>query len=111
MGICKIDRIEDPVLNRSVGPAIPDAPDGTTWRIEERSSGFYGMVNGLTRYGPCSTAGRVRGFIKNHPSFHGGTKQACMTCRGEFLSEGNHNRMCPRCRSKSNSPLLDGGSI
>jgi len=30
----------------------------------------------------------------------------CMCCRGEFLSQGVHNRMCARCRQ-----FNDGGSM
>lgn len=28
-------------------------------------------------------------------------KRKCMTCADEFLSEGIHNRMCDRCRSRA----------
>ncbi|MFA8441564.1 hypothetical protein [Yoonia sp.] len=31
----------------------------------------------------------------------------CITCRTPFESEGIHNRMCPRCRSRAN----DAGMI
>ncbi len=27
--------------------------------------------------------------------------RACMACRQPFLSEGWHNRLCPRCRKRS----------
>ena len=31
-------------------------------------------------------------------------RRPCMCCRVEFSSEGPHNRLCTRCRSKETSP-------
>ncbi len=31
--------------------------------------------------------------------------RACMCCRTEFLSEGPHNRLCGRCRTKDVGPF------
>ena len=33
------------------------------------------------------------------------TQRACMCCRTEFLSEGPHNRLCGRCRTKDVGPF------
>ncbi|HJW23779.1 MAG TPA: hypothetical protein VJ576_02685 [Rhodocyclaceae bacterium] len=32
------------------------------------------------------------------------TVRSCMCCGASFLSEGLHNRLCNRCRTKSTSP-------
>lgn len=31
-------------------------------------------------------------------------RRPCLTCGGDFFSEGNHNRMCPECKGASNAP-------
>ena len=33
------------------------------------------------------------------------TQRACMCCRIEFWSEGPHNRLCGRCRTKDVGPF------
>lgn len=31
-------------------------------------------------------------------------RRACLSCLREFMSEGNHNRLCPYCRALGYSP-------
>jgi hypothetical protein len=35
---------------------------------------------------------------KSRPSKKAGTKKLCLRCDRPFLSEGNYNRLCQRCR-------------
>ncbi len=35
------------------------------------------------------------------PSGDTAEKRVCMSCREPFLSEGWHNRLCPKCRKRS----------
>lgn len=39
--------------------------------------------------------------LKNAPKRGALKQRACMCCRTPFLSEGSHNRLCVRCRNKS----------
>ncbi len=56
-----------------------------------------GDATGWTKYGSRQD--------RNRPRVAGGRKRPCMSCGKIFTSAGNHNRLCNRCRSKSDDPL------
>lgn len=40
-------------------------------------------------------------------------KRNCLSCKGEFYSEGNHNRICDPCRERiyTNASVVEEGSL
>lgn len=44
-------------------------------------------------------------FLGLGPGQQQKTKRNCMCCQKEFLSDGPHNRLCTRCRSKDSGPF------
>ena len=60
---------------------------------KERESGFYsGRPLAEAR---CDAMNREEALRRRR------RKRACLSCGRPFLSEGNHNRMCDRCRRRS----------
>jgi AraC-like DNA-binding protein len=56
----------------------------------------------------------LRKSVEREPAAAGLERRVCITCRGPFLSEGKHNRMCINCRARADagSPYepMSGGS-
>ncbi len=60
---------------------------------KERESGFYsGRPLAEVR---CDAMNREEALRRRRKT------RACLCCGRSFLSEGNHNRMCDRCRRRS----------
>jgi hypothetical protein len=74
--------------------------------VREWSGGWVVAAGGVMLAGPYKSRVAAERRLKTVlavESKHSKPRQErrripCLTCRGLFLSEGPHNRMCPRCR-------------
>lgn len=55
--------------------------------------------------GPFVSRKAAQSACNHKRSSDGKVTRKCMTCWRSFKSEGIHNRMCDRCRSKGSSAL------
>lgn len=78
---------------------------GGQYRVK-RVAGGYCVIDpdGEQVTAPISCKSHVEDSCAAHQRRHDranrGRKRPCMCCRQEFMSEGNHNRLCDECRRK-----------
>lgn len=79
-------------------------------RIERIASGEF-QAMGIPELSPrFRTRAEGEEWLRKHiaalPAALRPRERACLRCGGAFLSEGFHNRMCPRCRSRASDDTL-----
>lgn len=80
----------------------------TRWSATEDASIREGMAAGKTTWGIAKALGRAQTSVARRiesltriPAI----ERACLCCTNKFLSEGPHNRLCGRCRTKEKTPF------
>lgn len=76
--------IEDGLLRTYIAEGV--APCAAARRLSRPESSVYRRIEALS----------LKAQKKLRP---------CLCCRAEFLSDGPHNRLCGRCRTKEKTPF------
>jgi len=76
------------------------------FQIVRRRNAYYVLQDGTEIHGPAC---HVRALEAMERLKRGAKVQTrkCMSCASSFTSEGPHNRLCNRCRSRS---IYDGSA-
>ena len=70
--------------------------------IKGSGSSFFVFKDGVQVLGPFYSRDRALGVCDELIRKGRERVRPCMTCQGDFVSEGPHNRMCDPCRIKAN---------
>ena len=76
--------IEDGLLREYIADGI--SPCAAARRLSRPESSVYRRIESLS----------LKALKK---------ERHCMCCRGKFMSDGPHNRLCNRCRAKEKTPF------
>lgn len=98
--------------------AVPSRPHGLPphGRYAVRTlAGRYLVINHagnpvatmkVTRRDAEELAEKLNGAAEREERVGQARRRPCLSCAREFMSEGNHNRLCPYCRSLGHSPVM-----
>ena len=72
----------------------------STYRIEKRRSHYFVLdAEGQAVSGGFTERSLAMDSMERLQRTSQSGYRPCMSCRKPFLSEGSHNRLCPRCKA------------
>jgi uncharacterized paraquat-inducible protein A len=78
------------------------------WSAADGAAIRQGLAAGRTTWAIAQALGRAESSVTRRIETltrARTTTRACMCCRNPFTSDGPHNRLCGRCRSKEKTPF------
>lgn len=80
----------------------------TRWSAKDDAAIREGLAAGKTTWAIAKALGRAESSVSRRVETLTRVRpatRACMCCRNPFQSDGPHNRLCNRCRTKEKTPF------